>query len=85
MYNDHKKIIRYTTLLILNLVVQTLYSKQDISFNQYMFGHQILNPAYSGSKNISNITSLSRSQWTGFDGAPISQSIFLTLQLEIKT
>ena len=76
MHNDHKKIIRYTTLLILNLVVQTLYSQQDISFNQYMFGHQILNPAYSGSKNISNITSLSRSQWTGFDGAPISQSIF---------
>ena len=51
MYNDHKKIIRYTTLLILNLVVQTLYSQQDISFNQYMFGHQILNPAYSGSNH----------------------------------
>ena len=75
MYNDHKKIIRYTTLLILNLVVQTLYSQQDISFNQYMFGHQILNPAYSGSRNITNITSLSRSQWTGFEGAPVSQSI----------
>jgi type IX secretion system PorP/SprF family membrane protein len=75
IYRDYKKSKFYVTFLILNVVGGTIYCQQENSFNQYMFGHQILNPAYSGSKNVSNITSLSRSQWTGFEGAPISQSI----------
>ena len=74
-YRNYKKSKFYVTFLILNVVGGTIYCQQENSFNQYMFGHQILNPAYSGSKNVSNITSLSRSQWTGFEGAPISQSI----------
>ena len=75
IYRDYKNIKFYVTFLILNVVGGTIYSQQDNSFSQYMFGHQILNPAYSGSRNITNITSLSRSQWTGFEGAPLSQSI----------
>ena len=75
IYRDYKNIKFYVTFLILNVLGGTIYSQQDNSFSQYMFGHQILNPAYSGSRNITNITSLSRSQWTGFDGAPLSQSI----------
>ena len=75
IYIDYKNIKFYVTFLILNVVGGTIYCQQENSFNQYMFGHQILNPAYSGSKNVSNITSLSRSQWTGFEGAPLSQSI----------
>ena len=74
-YIDYKKIKFCVIFLIINLASGTIYSQQDNSFSQYMFGHQILNPAYSGSRNITNITSLSRSQWTGFDGAPLSQSI----------
>jgi type IX secretion system PorP/SprF family membrane protein len=74
-YIDNKKIKFCVIFLIINLVSGTIYSQQDNSFSQYMFGHQILNPAYSGSRNITNITSLSRSQWTGFEGAPLSQSI----------
>ena len=74
-YIDYKKIKFCVIFLITNLASGTIYSQQDNSFSQYMFGHQILNPAYSGSRNITNITSLSRSQWTGFEGAPLSQSI----------
>ena len=74
-YINYKKIKFCVIFLITNLVSETIYCQQENSFNQYMFGHQTLNPAYSGSKNVSNITSLSRSQWTGFEGAPISQSI----------
>jgi len=75
IYKDYNNIKFFIIFLILNLAGETIYCQQDNSFNQYMFGHQILNPAYSGSKNVSNITSLSRSQWTGFEGAPLSQSI----------
>jgi len=74
-YLKNKNNIFILTFLILNVFIKYIYSQQDISFNQYMFSHQDLNPAYSGSKSGANITSLSRTQWAGFEGAPLSQSI----------
>jgi type IX secretion system PorP/SprF family membrane protein len=34
-----------------------------------------INPAYTGSKNVLNLNLFHRSQWTGVDGAPSTQSI----------
>ena len=84
IYLKHKNNIFILTFLILNVTVQYLYSQQDISFNQYMFSHQDLNPAYSGSKSGANITSLSRTQWVGFEGAPLSQSVSFNTPIRSK-
>ena len=35
----------------------------------------MINPAYAGSKQILNINATYRNQWTGFDGAPTTQTI----------
>ncbi len=50
-------------------------AQQDPQFTQYMFNGLLLNPAYAGSKGVTSFSGSFRSQWTGFDGAPLSQTV----------
>ena len=68
-----KKILRYFSTIFLMLPLVIL-SQQESSFNMYMFNHQSFNAGYAGSKNYSSFTFLSRSQWVGFEGAPVTHS-----------
>ncbi len=43
------------------------------SVDQYLNNGLIINPAYAGSREALSATLMHRSQWLGFDGAPISQ------------
>jgi len=44
---------------------------QQISlYDHYFYNPIIYNPAFTGDKGFTNIMLVSRSQWTGFDGAP---------------
>jgi len=45
-----------------------------VTFSQYMFNHQSLNPAYTGSKDYTQFVILHRTQWMNFPGAPKSQA-----------
>ena len=40
-----------------------------------MYNHQAVNPAYVGSRGVTNFTSVLRSQWTGIEGAPLTQTL----------
>ncbi len=45
-------------------------------FSQYMFNGLALNPAYAGSEEVLSMSALYRcSQWKGFDGAPVTQTL----------
>lgn len=46
------------------------FAQQDPLFSQYMFNKLLLNPAYTGSREILTIDMLDRYQWVGIDGAP---------------
>lgn len=50
------------------------HSQQEILISQYMFNGLFINPAYAGSHSFAEATALHRSQWTGFDGAPRTQT-----------
>lgn len=50
-------------------------AQQDPQFSQYMFNGLFLNPAYAGSKEYTSLTGSVRSQWTGFPGAPLTQTV----------
>jgi type IX secretion system PorP/SprF family membrane protein len=50
-----------------------LFGQQDPMASQYMFNGLFINPAYAGSHQFYNITSLYRKQWVNFDGAPSTQ------------
>ncbi len=65
--------IVYSVLFFITIF--PIYSQQHAAFNYYMFNHQSVNPAYVGSKSFTSITSVYRSQWSGFEGAPITQTV----------
>jgi type IX secretion system PorP/SprF family membrane protein len=50
-------------------------AQQDPMYSQYMFNGLVLNPAYAGSQGGLSGTALYRNQWTGMDGAPVTQSL----------
>lgn len=62
-------------LVIWNLEFETcIFAQQNPQYNQYMFNPLIVNPAYAGSKEQLSTVLLHRSQWVGFEGAPMTQT-----------
>ncbi|ALJ01348.1 hypothetical protein DC20_09525 [Rufibacter tibetensis] len=54
---------------------QVSFAQQDTQFTQYMFNGLLLNPAYAGSRGFTSVVGSHRSQWTGLEGAPVSQTL----------
>ncbi|QIL41503.1 type IX secretion system membrane protein PorP/SprF [Pedobacter sp. HDW13] len=50
-------------------------AQQDAQYSQYMFNGIYINPAYAGYKEVLNVHTFYRSQWTGITGAPRSMSL----------
>lgn len=73
-----KKII---TLLLSVLIFNGIFAQQMPNFAHYMHNQQKVNPAFAGFDGILTITNIHRTQWTGFDGAPKTQSINLSTLL----
>ena len=72
--------IRYVALLaILACIVggQKLSAQQDPAFTNYAFNLLAVNPGYAGSRDVLTIAVLSRNQWVGFEGAPVTQTLTL--------
>lgn len=44
-------------------------------FGQFQYNMLELNPAYAGYRESFNVTGIHRSQWVGFEGAPVTQTI----------
>lgn len=43
--------------------------------SQYMFNGLVINPAYAGTRDMLTTSLTYRNQWTGFEGAPVTQMI----------
>ena len=67
-----KTIFNIFVMIFLTVTVQ---AQQDAQFNQYIFNELIINPAYAGTKQVININATYASQWTGFRGAPSTQTV----------
>lgn len=51
------------------------FAQQLPQFTQYMYNTISINPAYAGSREALSIVGLHRSQWVGFKGGPITQTL----------
>lgn len=51
------------------------FAQLDPLYNQYLFNQSMINPAYTGIHDVLNATIISRAQWTGIEGAPITNSV----------
>ncbi len=66
-------------LYIIFIFAYSIIGAQDVPYihriNQYLFNGILLNPAYAGSREALSATAMHRTQWAGFEGSPISQSL----------
>lgn len=61
--------------VIVGFLGTAVQAQQDAMFTHYMYNTQAVNPAYAGSRDALTVTALHRSQWVGFPGAPLTQTI----------
>ena len=57
------------------------YAQQDAQFTQYMYNTININPAYAGSRGALSMFALYRTQWVGFDGAPVTSTVSMNTPL----
>jgi type IX secretion system PorP/SprF family membrane protein len=64
-------------LFILFIIINCLNvaSQSFPVFSQYISNGLIINPAYTGSREVLSLNLLYRNQWVGFDGSPVFQTL----------
>jgi type IX secretion system PorP/SprF family membrane protein len=50
-------------------------AQQKVQFSQYMFNNVVINPAYTGADEALSLTFIHRSQWTGVEKSPKTQTL----------
>jgi type IX secretion system PorP/SprF family membrane protein len=60
--------------LMFLISVKCVFAQQDAQYTQYMYNTVVINPAYAGSRGVTSIFLLHRTQWVGLDGAPVTNS-----------
>ncbi len=65
----------YLTLSFLLVATISAFSQQDPLYNLYLFNQAMINPAYNGTYNLTSVTAITRAQWTGIEGAPVTNMI----------
>ncbi len=73
---------RILILFILLMAGMSTYAQQDPLFTQYMFNPVMVNPGYTGSREVISSVLLYRHQWVGFDGAPKTQTFSTHMPLK---
>ncbi|WP_194767425.1 type IX secretion system membrane protein PorP/SprF [Tamlana sp. I1] len=69
------KFFKHNILAIALLSCAYGFAQQAPQFTQYMYNTISINPAYAGSRDALSIVGLHRSQWVGFKGGPITQTL----------
>lgn len=70
-----KHIINKNIIVLVLLVVNTLYAQQDPSYTLYQYNMNVINPAYAGINDMTEVSLNYRSQWVNLDGSPVTQSL----------
>ncbi|MCH4553333.1 MULTISPECIES: PorP/SprF family type IX secretion system membrane protein [Aestuariibaculum] len=69
------KLFKHYVIAIALLSCTVGLAQQLPQFTQYMYNTISVNPAYAGSREALSIVGLHRSQWVGFKGGPITQTL----------
>jgi type IX secretion system PorP/SprF family membrane protein len=75
VYHLHKKIILPAVMLLAGFTMTPCYGQQKVQFSQYMFNNLVINPAYAGAEEALSLTFIHRSQWSGVENAPTTQTL----------
>jgi type IX secretion system PorP/SprF family membrane protein len=72
---SHHGFIILATIILILLYAGEGYGQQKVQFTQYMFNGLVINPAYAGADEALSLTFVNRSQWTGVEAAPLTQTL----------
>jgi type IX secretion system PorP/SprF family membrane protein len=65
-------------LFILAILASTsAIAQQNAQYQQYIFNELIINPAYAGTKEFTNLSAIYSNQWAGLEGSPSTQTLAL--------
>ncbi len=73
--------IKIYTVLALSLCCGLSSAQQDPKYSMYRYGMNLINPAYAGSGEKSELGLNFRDQWAGVEGAPETQSLFFGMPM----
>ncbi len=73
---------KLSTLLLFVVVSGSLKAQLDPLYNQYQFNQLMVNPAYAGIYNRFSAALISRLNWVGIEGAPVTNTV--TIQSALK-
>jgi type IX secretion system PorP/SprF family membrane protein len=68
---------KYFTIALSLFAIAFCRAQQDPQYSQYMFNQLAINPAYAGSKEALSTAVFLRSQWTGIEGSPKTETLTL--------
>jgi type IX secretion system PorP/SprF family membrane protein len=71
-------------LMILFLLSNKLYAQQDEQMSLYTFNPLHFNSAYAGTRGDMSFSAISRAQWVGVKGAPMSQFVSFHSPMNIQ-
>lgn len=86
--NDSLRIIKINTMktnsiiLLLLFVMVSGFAQQDSQYTHYMYNTINVNPAYAGSRGVTSIFGLHRTQWAGLEGAPTTNAFSINTPIE---
>jgi type IX secretion system PorP/SprF family membrane protein len=69
-------------IILLLLVMVSGFAQQDSQFTHYMYNTVNINPAYAGSRGVTSIFGLHRTQWVGLDGAPTTNAFSINTPIQ---
>src|SRR5690606_11554082 len=69
------KLTTRVIIIILILISEHIIAQQKVQFTQYMFNNLVINPAYAGADEALSLTFIQRSQWSGVDKSPTTQTL----------
>ncbi len=75
---------RYMATIFVILLALVARAQQDAMYSQYMFNMMAVNPAYAGSREVLSVTGMTRAQWVGMEGAPVSNTVSLDVPIKSK-
>jgi type IX secretion system PorP/SprF family membrane protein len=69
--NNQKFLLLVFAVLFITINIQ---AQQLPNYTQYLYNMQIINPAYVGVRADFSVSALSRQQWVGVEGAPVTNT-----------
>lgn len=77
-----KKVILFFLLALAG--ANQVFAQQDALFSQYMFNMMLVNPAYTGSRDVVSLNALYRRQWTNLTGGGAPETMTFSADAPIK-